>query len=158
MDERDRCILLSVINELKTYLSNNGWTIISAPSPQLSEVYITEGYQDTKVIGNCIGVSYYDITPPQLVELGNPRLKKITRSISFSIVSPNEVVGSNLVANVKYFLDSLDKMEFKDSQGQPVGMIFFENTVARKLFPQEKENWQKSWWSITIDTIDYYEL
>ncbi len=158
MGERDRYILLSIINELKEFLPSLGWAIVNTPSPLFTEVYLTEGYQETKVSGNCVGVAYSEISDPIPVELGNSRLRKINRNIAISVVSPLEEVASTLASNIKRYFDSKQVIEILDESGESIGQIQVDYTVAQRYFGMTKEEWQKNWWVVQVTTTDYLEL
>lgn len=156
--DRDRYILISVLKKIKVKLTEAGWLIVDTPSPVLNEVYITEGFQEKKITGNVIGVAYSDISDPLPVELGNPKLKKISRTIGFSVIGQEEAIAANLTSTLKAIIDGLQFLEIFDENQNKIGTVSVGRSRANRLFPVSKDEWRQHWWALSVETIDYIEI
>jgi len=160
IDTRARNLLVTVIDNIKTYLGSAGWRVVESSSspPKANEVIVIEAFPEKKISGNLVAITYTDIEEPLPVEMGNSKLVRQVRTLGISAVGLTENLAQSLALDCKAYFDSLNRFPFYDGNNNLLGYAIVASTEARRIFSSTPDEWRKFWWMTSVNLEDYYEL
>lgn len=159
-DTRSRNLLVTLIDNIKQYLSAAGWNVLSSfpASASPKDVFVDEFFPEEKVTCNMVAVGFTDIREPLPVELGNSMLVKQTRDVAVSVVGMKENIAQAIALDVKSYFDNNRRIEYFDGNNQLIGYVWVLNTSASKVYSASPVEWRKYWWMAVASTEEYFDL
>lgn len=159
IDARSRHLLVTILDEVASYLAAGGWNVLTSmpANPTPKDIIVTEVFPEEKTKGNIVAIGYYDMTEPLPVELGNSRLVKQTRTVMASCVGMFENLAQSLASDIKQYFDTQEYIEYRDENGDVIGRVRVEDTDARRQFSTTPTEWRKYWWVVSATLEEIYD-